>query len=239
MKTQHLSYQADNLNFKGYVAWDDQTSSKKPVILIFHDWSGCNDFVQHKAQWLAEQGYLGFAVDMYGDGRIATSKEEKTELMMPLKQDRILLRRRLIAALNAVTALPAADSSKVGAIGFCFGGLCALELARSGADVRGVVSFHGLLDTQAGLPKQKILAKVLVLHGFDDPMVPPDQVLAFEKEMTEAKVDWEANVYGHTMHAFTNPAANDPSFGTVYNPKVEKRALLAMQNFFKEVFADK
>lgn len=237
MKTQHLNYQVDNNNFQGYVAWDDQISSKRPAILVFHDWSGCNDLAQDKARWLAEQGYVGFAVDMYGDGRVAESKEEKTQLMMPLKQDRNLLRRRALAALKTVSSLEIVDSNKLGAIGFCFGGLCALELARSGAEVGGVVTFHGLLDTQPGIPNHKILAKVLVLHGFDDPMVPPTQVLTFEEEMTQAGVDWEVSVYGHTMHAFTNPSANDPGFGTVYNPKAAKRAFLAMQNFFKEVFA--
>jgi dienelactone hydrolase len=127
------------------------------------------------------------------------------------------------------------DGGKLGAIGFCFGGLCALDLARSGAELRGVVAFHGLF-MPSGLPRQKIAARVLALHGYDDPMAKPDALVAFCDEMTEAGVDWQVHAYGGTMHAFTNPQANDPAFGTVYQPRADARSRVAMENFFAEAF---
>ncbi len=127
------------------------------------------------------------------------------------------------------------DPHRIGAIGFCFGGLCVLDLARSGAAVRGVVAFHGLLQGAPKVPSETISAKVLVLHGHDDPFAPPEQLAAFCREMTEAGADWQVHVYGRTQHAFTNPAANDPKLGTVYNETADRRSWLAMQGLFDEV----
>ncbi|MDD2800652.1 MAG: dienelactone hydrolase family protein, partial [Methylococcales bacterium] len=136
-----------------------------------------------------------------------------------------------------VRLLPWVDDSKIAAMGFCFGGLCVLDLARAGADLKGVVSFHGLLGAPDNLQSNSIKAKVLALHGHDDPMGPIEQVVAFEQEMTKAGADWQLHTYGHTMHAFTNPKANDPAFGTVYQANADKRSWLAMKNFLAEVFA--
>jgi dienelactone hydrolase len=233
-KTQLLEYKDGDTTLEAYIAEPD--SGKKPVVLIFHDWSGRNPFAQKIAEDLAALGYVGFALDMYGKGQIATTKDEKVALMTPFMQDRALLLQRANAALSAAKTLSNADTHKIAAIGFCFGGLCALDLARGGADIKGVVSFHGLLGAPEDLPKQNIRTKILALTGFDDPMVKPEQVVQFGDEMTAAKVDWQVHFFGNTMHAFMNPEANDPGFGTVYQPVSAARAWKMMQDFLKEIF---
>ncbi|MBX3708597.1 MAG: dienelactone hydrolase family protein [Gammaproteobacteria bacterium] len=236
LKTQKIEYQDGSLILEGYYSYDDSVTKKRPAVLVCHDWSGKNDFVCQKADQLAELGYVGFAIDMYGKGKIGNTKEEKTALMTPLVQDRAKLQQRMLAAYETVKTLGPVETPHIGAIGFCFGGLCALDLARSGADVKGVVSFHGALHPPENTAKHQIMSKILVLHGFDDPMVTTDQVIAFGQEMTHAKVDWQIDIYGNAMHAFTNPQANDPSFGTVYEKNADARSWAAMKTFFKEVF---
>lgn len=237
MQVQTIEYQDQALTLEGFYAFDAKIghANKRPVILVCHDWSGCNDFAREQTQKLAALGYLGFAIDMFGKGKYGNTKEEKTALIMPLMQNRALLRQRIQSGFATAKTLAMADSSKMAAIGFCFGGLCALDLARSGADLRGVVSFHGLLNAPEALPAHLIKAKVLALHGYDDPMVSPEVVNSFAQEMTQAQVDWQVHLYGNTMHAFTNPKANDPGFGTVYNAQAEKRSWEAMKDFLAEV----
>ena len=236
MATELITYREGDDEFEAFVAYDEARSGKLPAVLISHAWGGQGEFEREKAQLLADLGYVGIALDNYGVGKRGTTKEENTALMQPLVEDRELLRRRMLAGLEVARGLDRVDSERIGAIGFCFGGLCTLDLARTGAPLRGVVSFHGIL-LGSGLLPEPISAKVLVLHGHDDPMVPPDQVAAFMTEMTEAGADWQVHQYGNTMHAFTNPVANDPDFGTVYEPKAERRSLESMQAFFEEVFA--
>ncbi|AMK78970.1 MULTISPECIES: dienelactone hydrolase family protein [Methylomonas] len=222
---------------EGFFAYDDAINGQRPVVLIHHAWGGRDQFVADKAIKLAELGYLAFATDMYGKGVLGKSPEENAALMQPFIQDRAKLQQRLHAALSTVKLMPWADNDRVAAIGFCFGGLCALDLARTGVDIRGVVSFHGLLGAPENIPNPSIKAKVLVLHGYDDPMASEEQVLALQKELTKAGADWQLHSYGHTMHAFTNPVANNPDFGTVYQPVADRRSWQAMQNFFSEIFA--
>lgn len=231
-----VSYLDDGEVLEGYFAYDDAIAGQRPVVLIHHAWAGRDEFVAEKARKLAALGYLGFATDIYGKGILGKGPDENARLMQPFMQDRGKLRKRLIAALAAVKTMPWADDKKIAAIGFCFGGLCALDLARSGAEICGVVSFHGLLVPPANVSPAAIKAKVLVLHGHDDPMVPPEQVLALQTELTAAGADWQVHSYGNTMHAFTNPLANDPGFGTVYQPKADVRSWQAMQNFLQEIF---
>jgi dienelactone hydrolase len=157
--------------------------------------------------------------------------------MQPFMTDRAMLQQRITAAFNALKQLSWVDESKIAAMGFCFGGLCVLDLARTGIDIQGVVSFHGLLGAPGNTQGNKIRAKVLALHGYDDPMAPPEHMLAFQDEMTAAGADWQFVSYGNTMHAFTNPVANDPSVGTVYQPDADRRSWQAMQAFFTEIFA--
>jgi dienelactone hydrolase len=214
-----------------------KTNKKIPAVLVAHAWGGRDEFACKKAQMLAELGYLGFALDMYGDAKTGSNTEENSNLMGPLIADRVLLRDRILAAFEKVKTLPMVDPTKIGAIGFCFGGLCVLDLARSGADLKGVVSFHGLLNKPQIPAKNPIKAKILALHGHDDPMVNPTHTQDFMNEMTKALADWQIHIYGNTMHAFTNPQANDKSFGTVYNEKAADRSFKSMKNFFEQVFS--
>ncbi len=236
LKTQKIEYRDGDVLLEGYYAFDDAGKEKKPAILICHDWSGKNEFACKKADKLAELGYVGFALDMFGKGKTGNTKEEKSALIQPFMKNRQKVQKRMLAAFDAVKKLEPVASSQIGAIGFCFGGLCVLDLARSGADVKGVVSFHGLLIAPENAEKHPIKAKILALHGFDDPMVTPDHVMAFGQEMTHAKANWQLDIYGNAMHAFTNPQANDPGFGTVYNKNADMRSWIAMKEFFKEVF---
>lgn len=236
MHTANFIYHHQEQAMHGYLAYDDSDDKARPAVLVFHDWSGRNDFACRKAEMVADLGYLGFAVDMFGQGRLGESLDEKTALIQPLVNDRSLLGDRIQAALEAAREIPQVDPQRVAAIGFCFGGLCALDLARSGASVQGVISFHGLLNKPENLKTQTIKAKVLALHGYDDPMVKPEQVIEFCHEMTQAEADWQMHMYGHTQHAFTNPKAKDKSLGTVYDAVAEKRSMQSMRHFLAEIF---
>jgi dienelactone hydrolase len=238
MHTETIDYQAGDATLEGFLAYDEHVKGKRPAIIIAHDWTGRRDFPCNKAVELAEAGFVGFALDMYGKGVFGDGEdaEANAALMNPLVADRAALRQRILAALDAVKKVPQVDSNRIVAMGYCFGGMCVLELARAGADVRGVVSIHGIF-TAGDVPNAKIQASVLCLHGHDDPMVPPEQVLALENEMTDAGVDWQVHAYGGTMHAFTNPDANNPDFGAMYNATADRRSTQALHNFFDEVFA--
>lgn len=235
IKTQTITYHDGQTALEGYYAYDTRTSGKRPAVLVIHDWSGRNEFANKKAEKLAELGYVGFAIDMYGVGKQGKTKEEKSALMTPLTNDRAALRERVLAGFHAAKTIPEVDIARIGAMGFCFGGLCALDLARSGAEVRGVVSVHGLLHAPSHVADKKLQAKVLVIQGYDDPMVPPEQVLAFEKEMAAHKADWQVHIYGGIIHGFTNPLANDLELGILYNATADHRSWVAVQNFFAEV----
>ena len=237
MHTEEITYQHETCIMKAYLAYDEKITSQRPAILITHDWSGRNEFACQKAEKMATLGYIGFAVDMYGEAQVGTNNEEKMALIAPLKENRALVQARMLAALKTLKTQPHVDTNKIAAIGFCFGGMCVLDLARTGTDMSGVVSLHGLLDKAQNIETQTIKTKVLVLHGYDDPMVPPEQVNYFASEMTKAKADWQVHIYGNTQHAFTNPIANDPKLGTVYNAVADKRSWRTMKNFFDEVFA--
>lgn len=238
MHIEDYVYHHNDEALHGFLAYNEQDKKARPAVLVAHDWSGRNDFAREKAKMLADLGYVGFALDMYGSGRTGETTEEKKALMNPLATDRQFLRERILAGFEAIKMIPQVNPQKIAAIGFCFGGLCVLDLARSGADIKGVVSFHGLLDKPDTLKSEKITAKVLVLHGYDDPMVRPDQVNEFCEEMTEAQVDWQVHQYGHAKHAFANPQAHDHQLGTVYNPLAEKRSLQSMKNFLQEIFME-
>ena len=235
MITKTIDYQDGNTLLEGYLAYHESTQPR-PAVLVAHDWSGRREFACKAAERIADLGFAGFALDMYGKGIFGADgdAEKNGALMSPLASDRTLLRRRINAALQAVRQLPNVDASRIAAMGYCFGGMCVLELARSGADIRGVISVHGIF-APGKIANESITAKVLCLHGHNDPMVPPEQVLAFETEMTQAGVDWQVHVYGGTMHAFTNPKANNPGFGTVYNEVAADRAYRSIADFLIEI----
>lgn len=209
-------------------------ATKRPCILVAHAWMGQDDFARDKAKRLTELGYCGFAVDLYGDAKCADNAAQASELMTPLVLDRALLQGRMLAAYEAVKNHPQVDSTKMGAMGFCFGGLATLELFRAGAPLKAAVTFHAVLGDMP-LPLQPgITGSLLMLHGHDDPLVAQDNIRSLQTELTLASIDWQMHIYGNTSHAFTNPHANDKSSGLLYNAKADARSWQAMQNFFTE-----
>lgn len=235
VRTRTVDYTHDGIALEGFFAFDDSRPQPLPVVLISHAWVGRDEFACGKARRLAELGYAGFALDMYGKGILGSGPEENARLMQPFMENRNLLQGRITAALETVRRLPEVDARRVAAMGFCFGGLCVLDLARTGADLRGVASFHGLLVPPGNTTGNRIKAKVLVMHGYDDPMAPPEQLLALGRELTEAGADWQIHAYGNTVHAFSNPVANDPSFGTVYHETADRRSWQSLKDFLAEV----
>ncbi len=235
METKKQEYTEDNATFEAFIARPEK-EGKHPCVLIFHAWEGRSSFVDEKAMNLAKLGYVGCSLDMFGKGKIGKTTDERMAFIEPLLDDRSLLLKRALAGFEMAKSLDFVDSSKIAAIGFCFGGLCALDLARSGAEIKGVVSFHGNLTSPQNHTNKNIQAKILVLHGHEDPLVSPELVTHFEKEMTDAGCDWQVHIYGKTLHAFTEPGINNPKLGLLYNPIAEKRSFQSMENFLKEIF---
>lgn len=228
----HLDYTCNNQTFEAYISLPE-TNKKMPAVLICHAWNGRDDVMKNIADRIAELGYVAIALDVYGKGVQGGTKEQNMTLMQPLLDQRSVLHKRLEAGFDAVKALPYVDSTKIAAIGYCFGGLCALDLARLNVPLTGVISVHGLFnafDYRSTIIKPKILA----LCGYLDPMVSHEDVRNFMKEMSEAKADWQLITYGNAMHAFTNPHANDKEFGTVYHEPTAARAWSAITQFLNE-----
>ncbi len=237
LKTRTVEYSDGEQALEGYLAYDEAKPGKRPAVLIVHDWKGVGPYVKQRADQLAKLGYLAFAVDIYGKGVRPQTAEAAGALAGTYKQDRALFRSRLLSGYRAMLASPQADATRTAAIGYCFGGTGVLELARSGADLNGVVSFHGGLDSPAPEDGKNIKAKVLILHGAEDPFVPAKDVDAFLAEMRAAKVDWQMISYGGAVHSFTNPeVGNDASTGAAYNASADRRSWGAMRQFFGELF---
>ncbi len=237
VQTKVVEYKQGDQILEGYLAWDDAVTGLRPGVLVVHEWTGLGDYAKMRTRKLAELGYIAFAADIYGKGiRPATSQEAGAQAGIYKKNPK-LMRQRVCAGLDVLRREPLCDPKRVAAIGYCFGGTCVLELARSGAGVAGVVSFHGGLATASPADAKNIRGKVLVLHGGDDPHVPPKEVEAFEDEMRAAGVDWQLVVYGGAVHAFTNPGSgNDKSRGAAYNAAADRRSWQAMKAFFGEIF---
>lgn len=237
MKTQTIEYEHGNVVLEGYLAFDDSVNGPRPGVLVIHEWWGHNPYARRRAEELAKLGYIGFAIDMYGKGIHTKDPAQAEKLMTPLVNDRKLVRTRAAAALDVLKQQPRLDPQRIGVMGYCFGGLCSLELARSGADIKAAVSFHGNLSSPTPADAKNIKAKVLVCHGADDSFIPAAQIAAFQDEMRQAKVDWQFTAYGGAVHSFTYPeAGNDPSKGLAYNEKADKRSWEAMKSLFAEVF---
>ena len=235
LSEQTLEYAHAGVRFEGLLVAADDRTVERPAVIVAHAWGGRGDFEAAAARRLAGQGYRAFALDMFGKGVRGGSREQNAALIAPLMKNRPLLQARILAAVDCVREQSGVDRSRVAAIGFCFGGLCVLDLARSGADVAGVVSLHGLFVPPVPPTGASIKAKVLALHGHDDPMAPPAAVSALQAELTTAGADWQIHVYGGTMHAFTNPQARDSAFGTVYSETAAQRAWAATDAFLAEV----
>lgn len=226
-------HEIDGEVFELTIAKDDN-HGRKPAVLIAHEWAGKTDHVINVAKKIAELGYVGIAIDLYGKGVFGTTTEECEALMTPLASDRPLLQSRLKQNLQLIKTLDNVDGEKIVAMGFCFGGLCVLDMARADQDVRGVASFHGLLGAPENTAGNNISAKVIAYHGYDDPMAKPEDLAAFEQEMTNSNADWQVHVFGGVMHAFTNPNANSPSNGTVYNQSANDRSWTSFVCFLEE-----
>jgi dienelactone hydrolase len=237
VQTRVVEYKLGDVVLEGWHAWDNSIPGKRPAILIVHQWKGLTDYEKKRADMLARLGYNVFALDIYGKGIRADNPKDASALAGKYKGDRALLRKRALAGLDVLKKQDLTDPRRVAVIGYCFGGTTALEVARSGAEVAGVVSFHGGLNTPTPADAKNIKSRVLVLHGADDPNVPPDEVAAFEKEMRDARADWQLVAYGGAVHSFTDwNAGNDNSKGVAYNEKADRRSWEAMKVFFAEIF---
>lgn len=237
IQTRTVEYTHRGETLEALMAWDDNFTEPRPGVLVSHAARGREAFECDKAVALAELGYVGFALDVYGKGVQVTDRDAASALMNRFIEDRELLQSRMHTGVEVARSQPQLDAARVAAIGFCFGGLCVLDLARTGADVLGVCSFHGLLSAPGNTDGNSIDCRVLVEHGWDDPMVPPQQVVDFATEMTGAGADWQLHAHGDTVHSFTNPGADERAAGTAYQADADRRSWQSMRNFLGEVLA--
>lgn len=231
-----IPYQDQDTQLEGFVAYPNQTVSKRPVVILCHAWRGNDPFICEKAKEIAEWGYIGFALDIYGKGVLGQTKEENVALKKPWMENRIALQRRLLKSYEVASHLPHADPKNIAALGFGFGGMCALDLARSGVPLKGAVSIYGHFDPPPKEYTQPIHAKILILHGAQDTITTREELNRFENQLNVAQVDWQAQIYGGTLHAFATPGVNDPVSGVLYNPISAARAWQASRDFFDEIF---
>lgn len=240
IKTEEVSYQSDGLTMKGYINYNDAIKGKRPGVLVVHEWWGQNENVKNRARMLAELGYTGMAIDMYGNGKNTTHPDEAGKFTEEVMKNMDQAKKRFLAALDVLKKHKTVDPDRIGAIGYCFGGSVVLEMARQGVDLDGVVSFHGGLDLKTPAKPGTIKAKVLVCHGADDKFVSAEQVEKFKKDMKDAGADVQIIVYPGAKHGFTNPGADElgkkGNIPIAYNAEADKKSWADMQAFFKKVF---
>jgi dienelactone hydrolase len=233
---QTVEYRHQDTVMQGYLAYDDAIEGKRPGVLVVHEWWGLNEFAKQRADKLAEMGYAALAVDMYGAGKVTQDPEEARKLAGHVRSTS-LMRERARAGLEVLRKHNLVDPQSLAAIGFCFGGTTVLELAYSGADVKGVVSFHGGLTAPKPEDMKNLKASILILHGAEDPHVKPEEIKAFQEAMRQAGADWQMIYYGGAVHGFANPqAGRDKSKGVAYDPKAAARSWQHMQIFLQEIF---
>jgi len=242
IKGEEVTYQAGDTTLKGYLAWDASKTGPRPGVIVVHEWWGHNDYVRRRARMLAEEGYTALALDMYGNGKQAGHPEDAKKFMMEATSNADVAKARFLAGYELLKNHPSTDPSKIAAIGYCFGGAVVLQMARSGADLDGVASFHGSLSTESPAAPGVVKAKILVLHGADDPFVPKEQVAAFKKEMDAAGADYTFIEYPGAVHAFTNPAAteNGKKFNLplAYNEEADNKSWAELQKFLRGLFSE-
>ncbi|MBO4119278.1 dienelactone hydrolase family protein [Cupriavidus gilardii] len=235
-----VDYTDGTTTFEGYVARPAGLGPSAPCVLLAHEWSGLSEPIKRSADRLAALGYVCFAADVYGKGVRGDPMGDNSHLMEPMLADRALLRRRLLAGLDAAAAVPGVEPSRIAAVGYCFGGLCALDLARAAPpNLVAAVSIHGVLQPPQVTEQGQINASVLLLHGWEDPVAPPADVLAIAQELTDAGADWQLHAYGHARHAFTFAGANFPERGIIYDARADRRSWAAMKGFLAEALGVK
>lgn len=238
--TKAVDYQADGKEMKGYLAYDDSIKGRRPGVLVVHEWWGLNDYARQRARMLAKLGYTAFALDMYGKGRQAAHPDDAKKFSGEVMSDMPMAKARFEAALDVLRKEPTVDASHLAAIGYCFGGGVVLAMARSGLDLAGVASFHGMLATNHPAGPGDIKTPILVMTGAEDPFVPPDQVASFRKEMDKARADYKVIVYPGAKHSFTNPGADkygkEFNLPLQYNQAADEASWKEMQAFFHRIF---
>lgn len=236
LTTKEINYFHEETLCRGFLAFDDEWTIPHPTVMIAPDWRGRGEVACDTAKQMVQLGYVGFAIDMYGEAKLGTDDLQRRALMTPLLEDRKKLSERIRLAFSLLSNLMIVDAQHIAAIGYRFGGLCVLDLARSGVDIKGVVSFQGLLSPSVDLDQKPIKAQILVLHRQEDPLVSPEQVNQFAQEMAEQKVDWQIHQYGNAAHAFTNPEADDTTNGLRYNMLADKRSWQSAEQFLAQLF---
>ena len=237
VQTRAVTYDDHGTKLTGHLYWDDAKTGKRPGIVVYHEWWGLNDYAKKRARMLAELGYVAFAADMYGDDKVTTSPDQARQWMQQVTVDVDLWRERANLGLAQLEASDLVDKQKLAAIGYCFGGGTVLQMAYGGADLRGVVSFHGSLPAAPEEAKSKIKPKILALHGQADAMIPPEVVQNFEAKATAAEANWELVSYGGVRHGFTNPDAGKAGIANLkYDAQADARSWARMKDFFAEIF---
>jgi dienelactone hydrolase len=236
IQSQTVDYKQGDATLEGVLVWDDSVSGPRPGVLVVHQWLGLTDYEKHRAEMLAKLGYVAFCADIYGKDNRPKDVSEAGPMSTKYKSDRALLRQRVNAGLDELKKSDLVDTKRVAAIGYCFGGTTVIELARSGADLKGIVSFHGGLDSPAPADGKNIKCAVLACHGADDPFQKPEDLTAFENEMRDAKVDWRLIKYGGAVHSFTQPNPGFSNPGAQYNERADRRSWEDMKMFFAEIF---
>jgi dienelactone hydrolase len=235
-----VDYTSQGVTFKGYLAYDENLTGKRPGVLVVHEWWGLNDYARKRAQMLADLGYVALAVDMYGDGKTAMHPDDAGKFSSELMKNFDVTRARFLAAMEFLKQQPMVDSTRIAAIGYCFGGGVVLNMARQGADLKGVASFHGSLTAVKPAQLGMVKAKVLVLHGADDKFIKPEQIDAFRKEMSDAKVDYQFISYPGAVHSFTSPDADALgkkfNMPIAYNTDADKKSWDELKMFLKKIF---
>ena len=236
VKTKTIKYSYDDKNFEGYLAWDDEAKGKRPGVLVVHEFYGLNDYAKKRAEQLAGLGYVAFAADMYGDGKVAEHPDDARKMMEEVRKNVKNWQGRAQAALKVLKDQDSVDGKKTAAIGYCFGGSTVLQLAYSGADVAAFVTFHGAIPVPETDQAKAIKGKVLVCHGAMDKFIPDENLQKFRTALDDAQIDYEMVYYAGAVHSFTVPTANNPKGGIAYNEKADKRSWAEMLRLFDETF---
>lgn len=240
---KEVSYKEGGTTLKGYVAYDDKIKGKRPGVLVVHEWWGHNAYARKRADMLAEMGYTALAVDMYGDGKSANHPDDAKKFMMAVTSNIDTLKARFEAGMKTLKAQKTVDAKRIAALGYCFGGGTVLGMARLGADLKGVISYHGSLGTQTPAELGKVKARIAVFTGAEDPMIPPTQIEAFKQEMDQAGVNYKVTVYPGAKHSFTNPDADQYgqqfNMPLAYNAEADKDSWAQTGVFLKEIFGKK